>query len=296
MPCPICKSPLTDCFTARVLNKYDARYRVCDSCGFLGAHSPHWLAEAHARAIADADTGMVLRNLSLAPRIAGVLYWALAERGTGRYLDTAGGYGMLTRLMRDLGFDFHWHDDYCPNVLAPGFSFRQESRPYRAVTAVEVFEHLPDPKGFVEETLAMAAAGTLIFTTLLYEGPPPPQSWWYYSFATGQHVGFFQRRTLERLAAELGLQFATAQGIHVLSREPISGRALGFAAHRAVALGSLWWVRKRLGAKTVADHELMLSRGGTATGREDTGLCGGAGGLRPRSGPEEAPARKDRRG
>jgi hypothetical protein len=262
MSCPICSSPMTDSFKAKVLNKYDALYKVCGVCGFLHADNPHWLDEAYAHTIADADTGLVMRHLSLAPPIAGALYWAMGERGAGRYLDTAGGYGMLTRLMRDFGFDFNWYDEYCENKLAPGFSFRQESKPYRAVTAIEVFEHLTDPKSFVEKTLTMAGSDTLIFTTVLYHGAPPPASWWYYSFATGQHIGFFQRGTLQRLASELKMQFASANGIHVFSKSKINGAVLRFATHRAISFVTLWWIRKRLGSKTMADHEWMLKRMG----------------------------------
>jgi hypothetical protein len=262
MPCPICSNRMTDSFKAKVLNKYDALYNVCRTCGFLCADKPYWLEEAYDHAIADADTGLVMRNLSLAFQIAGALYWSMGERGAGRFLDTAGGYGMLTRLMRDFGFDFHWYDEQCENKLAPGFSFRDESKPYKAVTAMEVFEHLTDPKSFVEKTLTMAGAETLIFTTVLYAGAPPPASWWYYSFATGQHIGFFRRDTLQRLAAELGMQFASANGIHVFSKAKINGGLLRFATWRAVALGTAWWARKRLGSKTMADHELMLKRSG----------------------------------
>ena len=260
MPCPICSNPMTDSFSAKVLNKYDALYKVCGVCGFLCADKPHWLDEAYAHTIAEADTGLVMRNLSLAPRIAGALYWAMGERGGGRYLDTAGGYGMLTRLMRDFGFDFYWYDEYCDNKLAPGFSFRQESKPFSAVTAIEVFEHLTNPKSFVEKTLTMAGSDTLIFTTFLYRGAPPPVSWWYYSFATGQHIGFFQHGTLQRLASELNMQFASANGIHVFSKSKINGTVLRIAASHAFALGTLWWIRKKLGSKTIPDHELMLKR------------------------------------
>jgi hypothetical protein len=262
MSCPICANPMNDRFHATVLKKYDALYKVCNTCGYLCADKPHWLDEAYSQSIADADTGLVMRNVSVAPQIAETLYWVMGERGAGRYLDTAGGYGMLTRLMRDFGFDFYWYDEFCENKLAPGFSYQQDSKPYRAVTAIEVFEHLPDPMGFVEKTLTMAGSDTLIFTTLLYEGAPPPTSWWYYSFATGQHIGFFQRRTLLRLASELGMRFVSANGIHIFSKGTISGAVLRLVTHRALAFGALWWIRKKLGSKTMADHAAILNRRG----------------------------------
>ena len=66
--------------------------------------------------IADADTGLVSRNLGIARRLAGLLYFGFDPKA--RYLDFAGGYGLLTRLMRDRGFNFYWHDLYCENVFA----------------------------------------------------------------------------------------------------------------------------------------------------------------------------------
>lgn len=259
MACPICSGMMEACFDAQVLGKYPAHYEVCTGCGFLRAHEPYWLDEAYSSAIAAADTGLAMRNISIACKLAGVLYWITGQRGQGRYLDAAGGYGMLTRLMRDFGFDFYWSDKYCNNLMAPGFEYRQELGACQAVTAMEVLEHLTDPVSFIEETLAFSGAPYLVFSTVLYEGrPPAPDAWWYYSFATGQHIGFFQRKTLEVLAAKLGLQFSSANGIHVFSREAVSERRLDFVTGRWVSPVAPWWVRRCLGSKTQSDHQLML--------------------------------------
>lgn len=261
MACPICNGSMTACFTTQVLGKHQARFEVCTGCGFLRAHEPYWLHEAYSRAIAVADTGLVMRNVSLACKFAGALYWAMDERGNGCYLDAAGGYGMLVRLMRDLGFDFFWADKYCDNLLAAGFEFDASKGKCRAVTAVEVIEHLTDPGAFIEETLANTDAESFLFTTELYEGlPPQPGKWWYYSFATGQHIGFFQRRTLEVLAAKLGFRFASANGVHIFSKKPINHLLLYAVTNRWIAPVSAWWVRRQLGTKTVTDHETMLKR------------------------------------
>jgi hypothetical protein len=249
------------CFTAQVLGKYPAQYEVCNKCGFLRANEPHWLNEAYSSAIAAADTGLVMRNIALACKLAGVLYWIEGERGGGRYLDAAGGYGMLTRLMRDFGFDFYWADKYCKNLLAPGFEYSQTQGPCRAVTAMEVLEHLADPAVFIEETLALSGAHTLLFTTEIYEGSPPqPDAWWYYAFSTGQHIGFFQRRTLENLGTRLKLHFASANGIHIFSKAAINERLLRSVTGRWVSRVAPWWIRRRLGSKTMSDHQLMLQR------------------------------------
>lgn len=259
--CPVCSGSMTHCFSAEVLGKYQADYEVCAACGFLRARDPHWLEEAYSSAIAAADTGLVARNFAVACKLAGVLYWALGERGLGRYLDAAGGYGMLTRLMRDFGFDFYWADKYCSNVLVPGFEYRQKDGPCNAVTAIEVFEHLTDPVAFVAETLKFSGARTLIFTTELYEGAPPrPDGWWYYTFATGQHIGFFKHRTLETLAEKMGLHFSSANGIHILSEQRINERLLRVVTGRWVSRIAPLFVRRMLGSKTMSDHQLILQR------------------------------------
>lgn len=259
MACPICSGVMEHCFTAQVLGKYPAQYEVCNACGFLRAHEPHWLDEAYSSAIAVADTGLVMRNISLACKLAGVLYWVAGERGEGRYLDAAGGYGMLTRLMRDLGFDFYWNDKYCDNLLAVGFEYNQAQGACRAVTAMEVLEHLADPAAFIEEALAHSEADTLVFTTELYEGSPPqPDAWWYYAFPTGQHISFYQRRTLEVLGARLGLSLSSANGLHILSKEPVNERLLRLLTNRWASRVAPWWICRRLGSKTMSDHEFML--------------------------------------
>jgi len=247
-------------FSAQVLSKHRAEYEVCGSCGFLRVQEPHWLDEAYTSAIAAADTGLVMRNISIASKLSAILYWGLNERGTGRYVDAAGGYGMLTRLMRDFGFNFYWKDKYCANLIAPGFEYHEKLGPCAAVTAMEVMEHLTDPVAFVNETLAAANAHTIIFTTELYEGEPPkPDAWWYYAFETGQHVGFYQRRTLQIMGEKLGLHFSSAGGIHMLSKTAINERLLRLLTYRVVTPFAPWWIRRNLGSKTFSDHKAMLA-------------------------------------
>ncbi|MFZ4478908.1 MAG: class I SAM-dependent methyltransferase [Rhodoferax sp.] len=261
MICPLCSGRMKHCFNAQVLGKYSARFEVCDECGFLRVPEPHWLEEAYSSAIASSDTGLVMRNISLACKLAGVLYWVLNERGQGTYLDVAGGYGMLTRIMRDFGFNFYWSDKYCQNLLAPGFEFDQESGPCRAVTALEVFEHLTDPKGYVEEVLSYSGSEYLFFTTELYRiRPPQPNEWPYYSLKTGQHIGFFQIKTLETLAAGLGLKFFSANGVHVLSKREINKGLMQLVTRRWISAFMPILTRRYLGSKTISDNQLVLSR------------------------------------
>ena len=269
MSCPVCSSAMHNCFTAEILGKYQAQYEVCDTCGYLRAHDPYWLEEAYTRAIANADTGLVMRNIILTNKISRVLFWLTHSKGQGLYLDAAGGYGMLTRMMRDIGFDFYWADKYCENIVSPGFEYSRKLGPCSAVTAIEVLEHVVDPRAFIKEILDFSGATTLIFTTELYEGEPAlPDDWWYYSFATGQHIGFFQHRTLQKLANDLGLKFATANGVHIFARSFTIQFLFNFITNRYFSIFVPFLIRKKLGSKTITDHEMVMSKLGDSKNKK----------------------------
>lgn len=254
--CVVCGTQMEFVFKATVLRKYDVAYRCCRECGFLQTETPYWLEEAYSEAIAEADTGLVQRNLSIAARLAPLLYYGFDRRGT--YVDVAGGHGLLVRLMRDLGFDYFWEDKYCRNVFARGFECRHADIPITAVTAFEVMEHVPDPVEFVAATLKRFDTKTLVFTTEVYEGRPPPADWWYYARNTGQHIGFFQAKTLERMASKLRLRFTILHGLYVFSDQPISHERLVRLLTGPVAAAAALYIRARLGSKTFSDHTLRL--------------------------------------
>ena len=126
--CPICDSERKEIFTAKILHQYEIKYFLCDNCGLLQTEEPFWLNEAYSSAIADTDTGIVARNLSISKKLTCILYFLFNKEG--KYLDIAGGYGLLTRLMRDIGFDFYWQDVYCQNIFAEGFEFNNTTTPF----------------------------------------------------------------------------------------------------------------------------------------------------------------------
>lgn len=243
-------------FSARILDKYDVSYFHCSQCGFLNTETPYWLDEAYSDAIAVTDTGVMERNVSLSARLAVLLNFCLEPEG--RYLDAAGGYGLLTRLMRDNGFDYYWADKYCTNLVARGFEYKESGLPLVAVSGFEVIEHVPDPRAFISDLLLAYKSRTFIFSTELYSGnQPPAPDWWFYSRITGQHISFFQRRTLERLAGKLGLTLYAGGGIFVMTDRPLRNTwILGMLGSRlAYPLSRM--VRRQLGSRTMTDHNHM---------------------------------------
>src|SRR4051812_25338220 len=99
--CRVCGFDCHHQFSRTILNRYSCAYFTCPNCGFIQTEEPYWLDEAYKSAIATADTGLVFRNLYLSKVVCALLFFLFPR--DGRYVDVAGGYGMLTRLMRDIG-------------------------------------------------------------------------------------------------------------------------------------------------------------------------------------------------
>ena len=217
--CLVCDSATAHAGSQLVLGRHTAEYRRCGQCGYVFVVDPHWLAEAYTTAIAALDTGIVTRNLWLADATTALL--GSSFRGVKRSVDYGGGTGLLVRLMRDRGHDFHWHDAYSPNLLAIGFE-ADLGQQYDLATAFELLEHLPDPVAGAQ-TLRRLAPTLLLSTELLPDPMPPLDRWWYFAPESGQHIGFFTRRSLEVLGERLQLRLSSnGRNLHVLASAPVS--------------------------------------------------------------------------
>jgi len=76
-----------------------------------------------------------------------------------------------------------------------------------ALFAFEVFEHIEDPLRFLQEVFQLYECRTMIFSTETFYGGIPPKDWWYYGFESGQHITFYQQRTLALLAKSVGCRY-----------------------------------------------------------------------------------------
>ncbi len=214
--CRICGGTTSFLGADKILGKYRGEYECCDVCGFTYVRDPHWLDEAYSSAITSSDLGSVSRCEQYSGLLKSLIHVYTSPHE--KFVDYGGGYGLLVRRMRDLGYDYYWLDRHCDNLFARGFEASRPSETHYAIlSAFEVFEHLLDPVGEMEHMIAYA--DMIVFSTLFIARPAPaPGTWWYYGPEHGQHISFYTWDALNRLARRFNLHFATNGTVHMFSK------------------------------------------------------------------------------
>lgn len=219
MNCKMCEQHNKPIFKTKILNKYNIEYFYCSNCGFMQTEEAFWLNEAYEESINVSDTGILARNLYLSD-ISSLIINFFFDKDK-KYLDFAGGYGIYTRLMRDIGFDFYWHDKYSTNLLARGFEKDDKLEVFELITVYEAFEHFQNPINEIESMLKISK-NILLTTELLPVSVPFPNEWWYYGLEHGQHISFYSLRTLSYIAEKYDLNLYTnGINLHLLTEKNI---------------------------------------------------------------------------
>jgi hypothetical protein len=218
MICKICAAPANLAFKSVLLDRHEVSYYRCSNCDFLQTQEPHWLEEAYAAAIAELDIGLLWRAEKGVRIVDGVI--SAFFDPNARFVDWGGGYGVFTRMMRDIGYDFFWLDPYAQNLFAKTF-VADTSQQYEVMTCFEVFEHLPDPMSSISQMLTLSK--NVFFTTELLPADAKVKDWWYLAPESGQHISFYSRKTLQVIAQKLGLHLVSdGHSYHLLSKNPVS--------------------------------------------------------------------------
>ena len=206
-----------------------ANYESCPSCHSVQISDASWLAEAHIGGIVDTDTGAVKRSADFARNFTALMQTLRQSNLAG--IDFGGGSGLLTRLLRDRGFDCKSYDPYANQFFADGFiaTIEDAQQSPGFMLAVECIEHLENPVELLNPFLKNK--DIFIFTTELISNPPPNPAaenpWWYYSPESGQHITFASAEGI--LALKEALEFPhyfQAGGLHIFSKNKLPYRLL----------------------------------------------------------------------
>lgn len=216
MICKICKDTAHKISEQLVLQKYQVAYHRCPTCHFIQTDEPYWLAESYNSAITALDIGLINRNVYLQNTIPRLIDTFFPEAQT--MLDFGGGYGMFVRMMRDLGYNFFRQDTYCENLFAKHFDLEDGTvKKFDILTSFEVFEHLADPLAEIQKMFAHSE--NIIFSTVLSpDSVEAFENWWYVSPIIGQHISFYNKKTLEYIATIFNKKvYSNEQNLHVLT-------------------------------------------------------------------------------
>lgn len=216
MICKICKSHSEFLFTKQVLKKYAVGYHRCAKCRFVQTDEPYWLDEAYDQAINLSDTGYIARNLFFRNKLK--YFFKIKYSPDDVFLDFGAGYGVFTRMMRDLNFDFRWSDEYTHNIFTRGFEATPEQDRYAAITLFEVAEHLAEP---IEQfSLLIQKTDNIVFSTeLAPRSSNSLENWWYLSAEHGQHIALWSIEAIRELAGYFGMHAFSSGSLHFLTRK-----------------------------------------------------------------------------
>jgi hypothetical protein len=253
MKCRLCKCNTEELFEATILGKYNIKYYSCPDCNLLQTENPYWLEEAYTDSINDTDTGLLSRNIQFTEKTKVLLYYLFNK--DGKFLDYAGGYGIFTRLMRDIGFDFYWHDPFTENLFAKGFLYNNQN--IELITTFEGFEHFVNPLDEIKKITEISK--NIIFSTTLVPKPiPSPNDWWYYGLEHGQHVSLYSRKTLIFIAKELEMNFySCSKNLHLFTEKNINNYFFEILFKKSRYFSKS--VNKKMQSKTFTDSRMILS-------------------------------------
>jgi hypothetical protein len=213
-----------------------AEYFQCSSCQFVYANNPEWIQGSFTKQLNQLDLGSVDRSLILADFME-VFCRSNNLRGA-KSLDWGGGYGLLTRIMRDRGFNFFNYDPFVEDLFS-GPSVGSPDEKYDCICISEVLLHLPDPRSTLKQL--MGQCDYLLVTAVV---PPSDisSSWWYLMPDTGQHISLFPVKTLKSIADQIGVHLTTdGRFFHLFHTPHMSFLRKTILRKRAFVFGLATW-------------------------------------------------------
>ena len=229
--CPVCQTP------SPVLDTLDLNrasialpsadiaiaYHLCPACGFCFAPEMcAWAPETFAKHIYNADYALLDPDyLSVRPKGNVDLLSSLfgKNRAAIRHLDYGSGQGLLSRLLQQEDWNSSAYDPFDGQARDLAALGR-----YNLITAVEVFEHVPDVHALMTSLLSLLdEPGVILFSTVLSDGNIRAGSRidWGYAAPRNGHISLFSSHSLRYLAQDYGLSCKSlSDGLHAFWKKP----------------------------------------------------------------------------
>lgn len=249
--CRLCSGTLTYTWTLKTLKQYYANYFECNDCHSLLVINPFWLSEAYQKEdelalTANPDQGRFGRNFTTYLYIQALTHSGLIRK-SHNIVDFGGGYGLLTAMLRQSGYDAWTFDEYIDKPLLSGNYHIDDlsvipDQSVDVITAFEVLEHLSDPVSTWRHIRRILKEdGTLLVSTCLYDAAVHQQDWFYLTPEQGQHITLWSDSALRKYAKDFGFSsgqafpsFATAnQGFSVFILSSVEEETLSACIQRA---------------------------------------------------------------
>lgn len=152
--CQLCSGMLLE-YCRTVMFRRDVKILRCEKCRSQKVSNPDWLEITYQQGWANSDTGRVSRAIHSAGDIIFTLFFLKQDTEIGRMLDYGGGEGLLTRILRDHGFDAYNYDPYSISNLSFGFNLESilDNDSFSVISIIEVLEHLTNPRDALGDLL-----------------------------------------------------------------------------------------------------------------------------------------------
>lgn len=221
-------------------------YYACTGCGFLFATH---LDAPEAELLYEDDyfgtTDLGASKRAELPRQMAKQLATWLGRSPDPVLDFGSGTGRAVQRMREGGLEAFGVDIVTPEVAGEFIrvGLLDDVSRYGLVTAIEVFEHLPDPVAAAAAVgRSLKPGGLLAMTTEVHDPARLDPDWWYLAPGAG-HISLYTAAALEALAARTGFHVLyTTPTNHYWIKGPLPAwRLMGLRArlHGARALGKV---------------------------------------------------------
>ena len=235
--CRLCDQQSSEIFKKQALARHQVTYYRCTGCHSIQTEQPYWLDEAYAIPGVHIDVGgasRTLKNWVGLSSLLGRLNFPRDELA----LDFGAASGLLGRLMRDVGYNFHSHDKFARPAFTSYHNIEDPSstKP-RLISAFEVFEHFPEPKVELGQLFALGAP-LIVFSTWFCDGQD--EDWIYYVPECGQHVFFYAEEAMRTAAGAFGYELRSSAFFHILSKPEAFTSAQRAVIHDFTLHGAAW--------------------------------------------------------